>query len=1018
MARSARGVTCLECGCLNFSLEHKVCDKCRSKTRCFLPTAARFRASAHDFASRAPAWSKKRRYTETTSLVLPSTNTAPKQRGKQQAVVKKQPEIIDLISDEDEDNDEDNDVALKPPQPKQQDEVATEKQANEEVGPIPCKSRVFPSIAFVESDFPSLEVGVLRKKEAVEKKVGGAFPPAQVQTIPTDASLRDPSVSLSQSLAIKPELANENHRATSVNIVETCENTDAILIQSAEKMETPSCSATNEKETERLENQGDPFFQSRIFDSVEFQGCDFVTVFNHLAAARRSFPPLQTTAATSNSVTSLFTSSDEATMAKNHTSSGVTELGKTASLTAAARDMTTATNTSVPMMKPAVTEAVSSKEIVSAPVVDKTTPKVLAPVSPTSSSVSVSRPVSIPSAQVTAPPPAVYKPPLPQEVPVNVSVKTIEQPVLKPASTSTHAGRRTTPAVTISPSSLAVATSNAMESATKEVRHEAVTMKHGLSTIPPVPCLDACVPAEAVAAVPLLEPTPATGKANVLIPKKKPTEGTGRSNEEHMLPVREKQGQFPANEGGSGSTSEIVRDLAPVKPPALGDCRPEFLDFMRECGDDDFEDEEDPEAVRRAQLKLLDVVDLISDASEEDESGTSEPASPALVLPVSKQAGQGSHATASAGSVPLPSERKRLPPERVVCELCEEKALVSRLIRCPTCTKYYHKKCAKENGDENICWNCDLGAMIDDSALDDEHAKHASGYLAYLKSIRRSFEEREESEVEDEREQDDDGVAETNEDDRLSEDGQVGEDAESESSREEGEEKEDVSVANEMMSTRAGTRWKAFLGDATADIDATYVEVTNRIVQELGDEETRRRYSRGFVSREEFEAQMTAVEEYYIHEEARLQQLEREKALEAKKGAESRDAPVVEPMQAKMQTEPCGDESSRMNNRAVMGTARAGQDATTTGSLSMEDVVAPTTTSAVSSRVPYSTGRTSSPVAVAQATHSTSRAPPVPVFPSLPAAPVPLSMFPAPFQSTFEMPAPVTGAAPTSLNPS
>ncbi|CAI5743942.1 unnamed protein product [Peronospora destructor] len=194
--------------------------------------------------------------------------------------------------------------------------------------------------------------------------------------------------------------------------------------------------------------------------------------------------------------------------------------------------------------------------------------------------------------------------------------------------------------------------------------------------------------------------------------------------------------------------------------------------------------------------------------------------------------------------------------------------------------KYYHKKCARENGNEDICWNCELGSMIDDSELDEEHAKHNSEYLAYLKALRSSLEDGEVDEEEivadNENQEDNQCLAE--------------EDAETASST---VGKEDSHPLPEESSAKAaGKRWKEFIGDATADIDASYVEVTKRIAEELCDDEKRRLYSRGFVSREEFEAQMTEVEDYYIKEEARLQQLEREKALEAKKVAEARKVQV------------------------------------------------------------------------------------------------------------------------------
>ncbi|EEY60113.1 uncharacterized protein PITG_12429 [Phytophthora infestans T30-4] len=248
---------------------------------------------------------------------------------------------------------------------------------------------------------------------------------------------------------------------------------------------------------------------------------------------------------------------------------------------------------------------------------------------------------------------------------------------------------------------------------------------------------------------------------------------------------------------------------------------PEFLAFMRECGGDDADEEDDPEEVSRSQLKLLDVVDLTNLSDSEDSDAES---------PVH---------TPRTWFVPtLHSERKRSQPDKVMCELCEEKGLPFRLIYCPTCTKYYHKKCANENGDENTCWNCELGSMIDDSELDAEHAKHNSEYLAYLKAMRRSPSSEGDEEMEEE-EGGDDG--EQNDDTAVGE-----EDVEMASPVEGGE--DGSTVPNGNNTKNPGKRWIEFIGDATADIDASYLEVTNRIAEELRDEEKSRFYSRGFVA--------------------------------------------------------------------------------------------------------------------------------------------------------------------------
>ncbi|KAL4156581.1 Chromatin assembly factor 1, subunit A [Phytophthora ramorum] len=346
-------------------------------------------------------------------------------------------------------------------------------------------------------------------------------------------------------------------------------------------------------------------------------------------------------------------------------------------------------------------------------------------------------------------------------------------------------------------------------------------------------------------------------------------------------------------------------EMTPVEPPILGYCSPEFLAFMRECGDEDAEEDDDPEEVSRSQLKLLDVVDLTNLSDSEDSDAESPMPTPRASEATTATLKQGLPAKTQMKGTGLPvaipttpvsgnrtwyvptlgSERTRTRPEKVMCELCEETGLPSRLVRCPTCTKYFHRKCARENGDENVCWNCELGSMIDDSELDEEHAKHNSEYLAYLRAIRRSTSPDDGEgvdEEEEEQEEDDENQ------DRESEDATGDGDVEMASPAEGGEDGNPVS--DEISMKSAGTRWKEFIGGATADVEASYHEVTKRIAEELRDEEKRQIYSRGFVSRDEFEAQMAEVEEYYISEEARLQQLEREKALEGRKAAEARRA--------------------------------------------------------------------------------------------------------------------------------
>jgi hypothetical protein len=471
----------------------------------------------------------------------------------------------------------------------------------------------------------------------------------------------------------------------------------------------------------------------------------------------------------------------------------------------------------------------------------------------------------------------------------------------------------------------------------------------------------------------------------------------------------------PASTDGDGvafvKTVAAPREIAAVEPPALGFCSSAFLEFMRECGETDGDDENDPEALSSSQLRLLDVIDLtnLSDSEESDaesptpRAGELKGAAAAEKVPVNGQPGAAvpaSVAPAQASGtgtwfVPtLDSDRRRTQPEKVMCELCEEKGSPYRLIRCPTCTKYYHKKCARENGDESVCWNCELGSMIDDSELDQEHAKHNSEYLAYLKAIRHASSSADEGEEEELEGEDEGSGVEAQEGGDAAGD----QDVDMTGPAETGDDRNPFSEGS-----GAGARWKEFIGDATADVDASFHEVTNRIAEELRDEDKRHQYSRGFVSREEYEEQMAEVEEYYISEEARLQQLEREKALEAKKAAEAKKA-----QEAAAQTAAgSGDQPPGSESSAAPGPAAAVQGGVSTGGVAVSE--APTATippsSAAAATVAFPT--------LVQPTAAT----PAPTFvrTALSYVPAPTAAYFAAMRSAFIRAAP--GAPPPPSNP-
>ncbi|RMX63379.1 hypothetical protein KXD40_007870 [Peronospora effusa] len=572
---------------------------------------------------------------------------------------------------------------------------------------------------------------------------------------------------------------------------------------------------------------------------------------------------------------------------------------KSAALSAATITISATKPTVLLPLESAVSKVPPSTHAEVIPATSSTTPAITAPAKS-----SITPAMTIPAQLPPAAPSASVPYPSPKAPVVSAALPPVQVPAVAfteisslPSQTSSSNVQSVTPATSfpLTPPAVKQGPAVNVPSAIKATPTTALTAKTAV--------LATVTPQSTTVANSKVSCAPAThsGCAHVLIPKKKHPEEVRRSGElqQCQKPSPSKATvSFDADEIRFVKVNPAPRELAPVEQPVLGYCSPEFLEFMRECGDDDGDEEGDPDEGSRLQLNLLDVVDL-TNLSESEDSGVGSPLSTQRItgpkgevqrdaLLSNEQArfdGQSIvYTTANVSGkgtwhVPtLDSERKRTHAERIMCELCEEKVISSRLIRCPTCTKYYHKKCARENGNENICWNCELGSMIDDSELDEEHAKHNNEYLAYLKALRSSLEDGEVAEKEifadDENQEGDQDSAE--------------EDVETASST--AGEDDSHPLPEESSAKAAGKRWKEFIGDATADIDSSYVEVTKRIAEELRDDEKRRLYSRGFVSREEFEAQMAEVEEYYIKEEARLQQLEREKALEAKKVAEARKA--------------------------------------------------------------------------------------------------------------------------------
>ncbi|CAI5729031.1 unnamed protein product [Peronospora farinosa] len=728
---------------------------------------------------------------------------------------------------------------------------------------------------------------------------------------------------------------------------------DAVTTNDAMESDTAAGTLMEEKEAEQDELMlKDSLFQSRVFDPIEFRASDFVTAFDGLAVARRSHPPISKTitstrasltsaaatvaaksgdydandvvepvkAKTITSTEASLTSAEAivATKYEDYDADDVAEpvkattvtlsTTKSAALSAATITISATKPTVLLPLESAVSKVPPSTHAEVIPATSSTMPAITTPAKssitpamtipaklpPAAPSASVPYPPSkAPVASAALPPAPAKLPPIAVKPPVQVPAVAFTEISSLPSQTSSL----NVQSVTSAKSSPAVKQKPAVNvpSAIKATPTTALTAKTAvLATVTPQSTTVANLKVSCA-------PATHSGCAHVLIPKKKHPEEVRRSGELQQCQKPSPSGatvSFDADEIRFVKVKSAPREITPVEQPVLGYCSPEFLEFMRECGDDDGDEEGDPDEGSRSQLNLLDVVDL-TNLSESEDSGVGSPSSTQRITGPKGEVQRGAllsneqarfdgqtivYTTANVsgkGTWHVPtfdSERKRTHAERIMCELCEEKVISSRLIRCPTCTKYYHKKCARENGNENICWNCELGSMIDDSELDEEHAKHNNEYLAYLKALRSSLEDGEVAEKEifaDDKNQE--GDQDSAEEDVETASSTAGED-------------DSHPLPEESSAKAAGKRWKEFIGDATADIDASYVEVTKRIAEELRDDEKRRLYSRGFVSREEFEAQMAEVEEYYIKEEARLQQLEREKALEAKKVAEARKA--------------------------------------------------------------------------------------------------------------------------------
>lgn len=356
-----------------------------------------------------------------------------------------------------------------------------------------------------------------------------------------------------------------------------------------------------------------------------------------------------------------------------------------------------------------------------------------------------------------------------------------------------------------------------------------------------------------------------------------------------------------------------------AKPPLLGSCSAEFLNFMKDLVDGD-EDEDETRKLHRQLLEVVDLTNLTDSSDDEDDDSDgyviSDPPAPtsatslgvgvhplipsqhpALSLPGASSSVTGFLAgpprlpmsgttTAGAAGVPVAPklDQRRAARQLEPCVICEEKRWVRTMIQCKDCNKYYHKRCAKEYGDETICWNCELDGMIDDSELTETSRDEVIGMLSTLRPVS----------SEDEDDEDEDGEEGDGEEDDGSGDGepQTEEAAAVRNSNGSSEESKTDEAGTSSTggtrpaqfpgaTTKAMQRWKAFLDVTTSSIDKSFNDVTNKITSELQSSELKTKYSKGFTTPEIFQAAISEVLDSYADLQDQLDREAREKARAA-----------------------------------------------------------------------------------------------------------------------------------------
>ncbi|KAJ0410036.1 hypothetical protein ATCC90586_006429 [Pythium insidiosum] len=386
-----------------------------------------------------------------------------------------------------------------------------------------------------------------------------------------------------------------------------------------------------------------------------------------------------------------------------------------------------------------------------------------------------------------------------------------------------------------------------------------------------------------------------------------------------------------------------------IRRIGLGHCGSDFLEFAKHSVDGDEEDEEedddevmddDEEEARARLLEIVDLTNLSDDSADDDDeeddddddgfavievssaavstkaSAPDAPPASALsaqpVLNLTKQSLLGLVAPAAASSsVPLPLVKKRRAPRpKETCMLCEEKGWIRSLVHCATCKKFYHRRCARDFGDADVCWNCDLDGMIDDSELTDGHKEEV---VSMFSTLRQSSDSEQE---EDARNSNKDGSM-------------AGTDAASQpldSSTEDlnGEIGRAVKAALQSQTTRSMRRWKEFLEKATARVDAQFEATTSRIQVELEQPTERARYSKGFASREAMQEAMAQVMDHYAELQER-EERSRGLALEAitEGDSESPSSAMEAPPGSAIAMELSGERAPPSQPTTVAATTRA-----------------------------------------------------------------------------------------------